>query len=385
MLGKIKCHICNNGELIYIQEFSNLPRVTSDCKPFSVGGKLAICSACGVVQKSADAVWKNEISQIYNKYDIYFQSNGMEQIVFNPSCPINYTRSMTLLLHVKDIIPFDRLGSLLDVGCGKGTFLQAMSNLFPGLKMYGHELTNINKSLIEKIKGVESTFSENISDIPMKFDIISLIHSLEHIESPIAFLHSLMQKLEPEGLLLIVVPNAETSPFDLVVADHASHFSSLDLVRLLAVAGLEPVVISTDWIIKEIVILAKVNLQNEEFSDVTTMNNIEYNYRWAVHNVNWIRSIIDQARLSATKAHMFGIFGTSIASMWLYGELGKDVDFFVDEDPARIGTLYGLPVFTPDNIPKHATIFIALIPEVALLVSRRIKRSDLFIEIPQPL
>jgi len=47
----------------------------------------------------------------------------------------------------------------------------------------------------------------------------------------------------------------------------------------------------------------------------------------------------------------FGIFGTSVAAMWLFGQLGDAVSFFVDEDTSRQGTeLYGKPVFHPKDV-----------------------------------
>jgi hypothetical protein len=92
--------------------------------------------------------------------------------------------------------------------------------------------------------------------------------------------------------------------------------------------------------------------------------------------------VVDQACNAADRSGPFGIFGTSVAAMWLYGELQSKVDFFVDEDPGRIGTLHGRPVLTPDRIPQGATVYLTLIPAVAGPVAKRIARPDLHLEVP---
>jgi 2-polyprenyl-3-methyl-5-hydroxy-6-metoxy-1,4-benzoquinol methylase len=46
-------------------------------------------------------------------------------------------------------------------------------------------------------------------EIPdMEFDVVSVIHVLEHIEDPVEFLISLHDSLKPDGKLFIEVPDA---------------------------------------------------------------------------------------------------------------------------------------------------------------------------------
>jgi hypothetical protein len=54
-------------------------------------------------------------------------------------------------------------------------------------------------------------------------------------------------------------------------------------------------------------------------------------------HIAWLEGVLNAAK-EGRKRRRFGIFGTSIAAMWLFGEIGDDVDFFVDEDPNRLGT-----------------------------------------------
>lgn len=378
-LSRLACHVCGAQELAEIAGYSALPRVTSDCKPFAPGGLLALCGRCGAVQKPATARWRDEASLIYRDYDIYFQSGGVEQSVFDPARGIPRLRSAVLLDHVDALRPLGPTGRVLDVGCGKGTFLSAFQKFRPGWRLFGHELSRANESILMAIPGFEQLFVGQIPERPDGFDLITLVHALEHFEEPMEGLRDLAPKLAPGGMLVVQVPNAGASPFDLAVADHASHFTRDDLARLAQRAGLTPLVVADDWMAKE---LSLVAVRSDGAAKAEPVVDIESVEDTVFRKVAWLGSVLDQARNAAGKATRFGIFGTSISAMWLYGELASQVDFFVDEDPGRIGELHGRPVVTPDRIPDQATVFLALLPGIARAVAARIGRSDINLEVP---
>src|SRR5690242_7870875 len=91
------CQACGAASLSEVLGFAGLPRVTSDCMPFREGGRLAVCEACGVGQAVPDPQWFAEISEIYSKYDIYHQSGGREQHVFDAATGRMRARSDVLL------------------------------------------------------------------------------------------------------------------------------------------------------------------------------------------------------------------------------------------------------------------------------------------------
>ena len=90
------CKLCGDASLQEFTEYSDLPRVTSDCKPWVAGGRMAICMACGAVQKVADEKWFAEAAAIYRDYEIYHQSAGIEQGVFDPESGVSSRRSQRL-------------------------------------------------------------------------------------------------------------------------------------------------------------------------------------------------------------------------------------------------------------------------------------------------
>ena len=54
------CLFCGAGDMRAVEGFAQLPRITSDCKPFPPGGTLYTCMSCGCVQKLPDAKWLQE-------------------------------------------------------------------------------------------------------------------------------------------------------------------------------------------------------------------------------------------------------------------------------------------------------------------------------------
>jgi hypothetical protein len=87
--------------------------------------------------------------------------------------------------------------------------------------------------------------------------------------------------------------------------------------------------------------------------------------------VRWLEAMARNARAVASDGR-FGIFGTSIAGVWLYGEVDGKVDFFLDEDANRIGArLFDRPILRPHDRPD-ANLFVALAPSVARDVASRL-------------
>ena len=85
----------------------------------------------------------------------------------------------------------------------------------------------------------------------------------------------------------------------------------------------------------------------------------------------WLSDVL--AAATETSRHRpFGVFGSSISAMWLFGALRERIDFFVDEDPARIGReCEGRPILHPRNAPSGAAVFVPLLPAIGIQVASR--------------
>jgi SAM-dependent methyltransferase len=361
------CQVCGSKGLERQSAFTALPRVTSDCKPWPAGGSLAVCSDCGAIQKIPDAQWQNEIRRIYGAYEIYHLSDGAEQVIFATASGEASPRSHVLVDFVAKTIALPPQGKLIDIGCGNGAALAGFSKILPQWELYGNELSDRVRPALEKIPNFVALYTvDDVKAIPGRYDLVSMIHSLEHMPAPLSTVTAATRLLEDRGSVFIEVPDIETSPFDLVVADHLSHFS-LDTLRYLASrAGLTAATATTSVLGKEITFIGR--------SGQTPLPRpaAAAGFRTARATVTWLQSVIDRAR-ALSKEGPFGIFGTSISGMWLYGALGGRIDFFVDEDKSRIGRDYeGKPILAPQDAPTGSTVYVPLTPTVSTKVVARL-------------
>jgi SAM-dependent methyltransferase len=367
-----KCHICHTENVLHIEEFAQLAQVTSDCRPWKTGGKLGICRSCGFVQKIGDDVFIRDCDEIYGSYAVYYQADGREQKVFEQSKGLSRSRSESILTQLlkQDMLPTE--GALLDVGCGNGNLLISFSKLYPSWILSGLEFDEKNRACIEKIDHVGAFYSCDLTDTPGQFDMISMIHCLEHIVDPVYFLRKVKDKLTPQGLLLIEIPNYTLNPFDLVIADHCMHLDTNNIKNLLAQCGFEICLASTDIIPKEMTILARKNIVSKTMLAVSETE-LEDSHRGLLSAIAWLKENITCASRIAAHDEL-GIFGTSISGAWLYNEIPDQISFFVDEDTDRINKLFlGRPVYHPKNLPDKGTVFIPMPHKIAAGIAERLK------------
>ena len=361
------CQACGADRLHEIAGFRHLPRVTSDSKPFRQGGRLFVCERCGTVQKIADAEWLREIGEIYRDYEMYHQSASNDQAVFDPASGQPRGRCEVLAQRLLESGATPRCGALLDVGAGSGAMLGAFSAACDGWKLYGLDLDDRKEKALRAIPRFEQLYTVPPAELPRQFDLVTLIHSLEHFTEPLQMLFTLHRKIAAGGQLFVEVNNAEKTPFDLVVADHLCHFTLQSLAHIVQRANFRVKIASTDWINKEISLLAVPHQQPQELKHDEPGRAIAK----TKDNVAWLNRVLDHARESA--GTNCGIFGTSVAATWLASGLGDAVKFFVDEDPAREGrTHLGKPILKPAQAPAGAVVYLAFVHEVSASIVNRL-------------
>ena len=346
------CSICGGSDIETIESFAELPRVTSDCKPWPAGGQLAVCNKCGFAQKFVDGRFTKEVKQIYDSYDIYSLSQGVEQKVYAVDGSAT-PRSRKLIEFVLENARLKNLGKLIDIGCGNGEALANFSAVLPGWSLYGSELSEKHSDRLKEINNFVTLYTDLRKDLSEQFDLVTMIYALEHISEPQSFLDRIIGLFSSEGRLLIEVPNVETSPFDLLIADHCSHFTPAHLAYAVSRAGFSVSHLRDDVCPKEITLLASMGREERPIPSRDS--------EFIRCRVNWLGRTLELARIAMADARCFGIFGTSIAGMWLYGSLSNRIEFFVDEDVSRVGGHYeGRPIISPDDVPDGATIFVPM-------------------------
>jgi SAM-dependent methyltransferase len=96
--------------------------------------------------------------------------------------------------------------TLLDVGCGSGAFMAAAQKA--GWKVSGMEPGERGRESCAKLGFNVAGSLESLSG--EQFDVITLIHVLEHLPDPIKTLSLLSSFLSGNGILIVEVPNAHS-------------------------------------------------------------------------------------------------------------------------------------------------------------------------------
>jgi SAM-dependent methyltransferase len=129
---------------------------------------------------------------------------------------------------------------LLDIGCGDGTFLLAARAR--GWRIAGTE----THPSIARAEGLLVWTELEEAQALAPYSCITLWQSLEHMRRPREFLDRVVRLLEPNGTMLVGVPNAEGLQasvfgarwFHLDVPRHLFHFGPRSLAKTLEASGL---------------------------------------------------------------------------------------------------------------------------------------------------
>ena len=137
---------------------------------------------------------------------------------------------------------------LLDVGAGRGRFVAtALANGFQGA---GIEPSRRRVTAAASEYGValqQATLAQAAVD-PGTVQAVTLWHVLEHLDDPGDALERIASWLEPDGLLLVAVPNLSSLQariggarwYHLDLPRHRTHFTATGLETLLRRHGFEP-------------------------------------------------------------------------------------------------------------------------------------------------
>jgi SAM-dependent methyltransferase len=366
------CHACHSPALQALSAPAAFTSVTSDCRPWNYPLKLAVCGACGLIQKQIDDAYLEQTTAIYRSYAIYAQSGGAEQAVFTADGS-GLARSQQIIAWLGQSTRLPDAGRLLEIGCGNGAFLRQFSAAQPGWQLTGTEFDDKNRALIEAIPATR-LHCGGLDTLDGQFDLVVAIHLLEHIVDPVSLLREAAARLAPGGRIFLQVPNVQESPFDLLIADHVSHFSIESLVALLAPAGFDLLAISDTNVPKELSLLLQPR-RNGPAADAAQLAALAGRH---LQLFAGLKTAAQQAEGTV------GIFGSSISATWLAGEVPGKIAFFVDEDRERVGKQHmGLPIIAVDQVPPGASLLLPMNPTIARRIAARLAASGLRFILPQ--
>lgn len=315
-----KCLVCFGDKLKPIYKPKYNISVTSDNMVLDTSIELIECKECGHLQKNPDSA---TLDKIYAEYSTNKLAPNEEQIKFDSAA--KQSRSAVLLQNILEELP--KQGDILDIGSGGGGMLRSLFTINPDYKLYANDL---NKNAILELEAIPSFcgFFDSLENLEQKFDLITMVHVLEHINDTEKFLNLVSSLLKPNGILLIQIPNISQNIFDIFVYDHISHFDKSRVEKLL-LKFFKYVVFPQKQINKEITVFAS----NKRSFKINKLDNIQDEQKFEISRIDEVFDMMESVKENIS------VFGTSPICTFFGAILGDRLLNFYDEDLNKQGKI----------------------------------------------
>ena len=163
------------------------------------------CTVCGLVFKNSKDSEKNP-PQLYPQFYGTYVNDWSQDFEDKINTRANAIRARTLG-------SFLASGTLFDVGCGSGFFLEFMKRR--GWKVSGLDPAKEHVAFAKEIMRLDNVaegFWPSADSNTEKVDAVSFLHVIEHLNRPVENLAAARDILVPGGFLLIETPNIKSWP-----------------------------------------------------------------------------------------------------------------------------------------------------------------------------
>ena len=227
------CPLCNSGQF-------NLYLKTKDFSVSQEEFKIVECNNCNF--RFTNPRPDEESTGAYYESENYISHTNKSNNLLNSVYKI--ARIFTIQDKSKLLKKWAKKGSLLDIGCGTGEFLDYNKQL--GWRVNGVE---VNEQARKQAEGkLNQSLFKKVEEVPedKKFQAITLWHVLEHVADLEKTCRKIINLLDANGTLIVAVPNCESydaayyreywAAYD--VPRHLSHFTKASMGQLWNKLGL---------------------------------------------------------------------------------------------------------------------------------------------------
>ena len=214
-----------------------------------LGLRIVLCRRCAmaVVSPRPDDLWFNEF-YLHHFWPLYIGSrfSDLHDMYVRDQCA---ERSRQIWDAIAPFLNFSPK-NYLDVGCGQGAMLAEFRSRHPNSACYGVEpsVDAAEYCFIRhgfRIK-TQAWDTLNVGDLPGPFDLVTMIHVLEHVLNPANVLTRAVQRLSDEGFIYVEVPDLLSDRWSGKNFFHIAHvlyFHEIALRNLFLRCGLDVVTV----------------------------------------------------------------------------------------------------------------------------------------------
>jgi len=239
MINQTTCPLCK----------SELKKVYTT-KDFLVTGEkfdIVECSDCRL--RLTSPFPDKDVINSYYESDEYISHTDESKGLFNRV--YHRARSM-MLIRKKNLVESAAVrteGCLLDIGCGAGHFLNTMRG--NGWTVSGVDASPKARALVNNQFGISAVSPDEWLNSHEKYDVITCWHSLEHVHEPWIYLKNIRKRLHDDGVLIVALPNYESTDAEKYGADWAAYDTPRHLYHFSS-SSLEKIMFTNEFLIDEI-------------------------------------------------------------------------------------------------------------------------------------
>lgn len=336
----MKCPLCNSSKIELIKvKYASFRHID-----YAVTGQSTCIGKCMICQLLFNNVNENDKGKIDN----IFKSN-----TYSSSKQTSHT--LTVKEHKKPVtrsflqaeLLYGLLGStnpsILDIGCFNGELLAELDKRFDSAELNGFDVNEHLRSVFPTKDNFYFWFA-NLENVRGEFDLICMSHSLQYVKDISHLIKQIKRLIKPEGFLFVQVPDIMENSYAILYGDQHYYYTLNILKNIFRHFGFEFSSLKNSCFPRELLGIARPVsglVNNEYLEDSQIYRCIEYLDDIA----RKLNKILEASRV--------GILGTTINAAFVNSVLNNKVDFFVDENPDKVDSLfYNKKVIHPDSLDE---------------------------------
>lgn len=172
----------------------------------------------------------------------FFKDSGIKHGFSNYEKEVSNLRK-SFTEHIKTLQKYQDDGSLLDIGCATGVFMELAARYW---QVYGIEISPYASRIAQEKR--LKVFNGKLQDSPytkMKFNVVTLWDTIEHLTNPLETVQLLGKMIKPKGIIALTTGDVNSLAAKISgrhwhlynIPQHLSYFDRKTITNLLSKGG----------------------------------------------------------------------------------------------------------------------------------------------------